>query len=71
VHAYEIGLLLDLIGTLEGKIGELDGKIEAHLAGLPGVPPEGLCRHCGTKVIETPAPQNAGDHDHPHCGSGG
>ncbi len=45
VHAYEIGLLLDLIGTLEAKIGDLDGKIEAHLAGLPGVPP--ACTCCG------------------------
>jgi transposase len=45
VHAYEIGLLLDLIDTLEAQIAELDGKIEAHLAGLPGVPP--ACTSCG------------------------
>src|SRR5262245_38586529 len=35
VHAYEIGLLLDLVDTLEDRITELDGKIEAHLAGCP------------------------------------
>ena len=38
VHAYEIGLLLDLIETLEARITELDGKIEAHLVTPPGVP---------------------------------
>jgi transposase len=45
VHAYEIGLLLDLVGTLEAKIAELDTTIEAHLAALPGVPP--ACPDCG------------------------
>ena len=45
VHAYEIGLLLDLVETLEARITELDGKIEAHLAALPGVPP--ACASCG------------------------
>jgi transposase len=45
VHAYEIGLLLDLVETLEARITELDGKIEAHLAALPGVPP--ACACCG------------------------
>ena len=45
VHAYEIGLLLDLIDTLEAKISELNAKIEAHLAALPGVPP--ACPSCG------------------------
>jgi transposase len=39
VHAYEIGLLLHLIDTLEAQIAELDGKIEAHLAALPGPRP--------------------------------
>ena len=39
VHAYEIGLLLDLVDTLEARITELDARIEAHLAALPGVPP--------------------------------
>ena len=29
------------------------GREITNLAGLPGVPPEGLCRHCGAKVIET------------------
>jgi transposase len=45
VHAYEIGLLLDLVETLEARITGLDGKIEAHLTALPGVPP--ACSHCG------------------------
>lgn len=45
VHAYEIGLLLDLIETLEARIIELDGRIGAHLAGLPGVAP--ACTCCG------------------------
>lgn len=45
VHAYEIGLLLDLVETLEARITELDGKIEAHLIALPGVPP--ACASCG------------------------
>jgi transposase len=45
VHAYEIGLLLGLVETLEARITELDGKIEAHLAALPGVPP--ACACCG------------------------
>jgi transposase len=45
VHAYEIGLLLDLVETLEARIAGLDGKIEAHLAALPGVPP--ACTRCG------------------------
>ena len=45
VHAYEIGLLLDFTETLEARITELDGKIEAHLAALPGVPP--ACAGCG------------------------
>ena len=44
VHAYEIGLLLDLIETLEARITELDGKIldgkiEAHLVTPPSVLP--------------------------------
>ena len=38
MHAYEIGMLLDLIDTLEAKTAELDSKIEKHLAALPGVP---------------------------------
>jgi transposase len=45
VRAYEIGLLLDLVETLEARITELDAKIEAHLAALPGVPP--ACASCG------------------------
>ncbi|HUZ37823.1 MAG TPA: transposase, partial [Streptosporangiaceae bacterium] len=45
VHAYEIGLLLDLIDTLETTIAGLDQEIETHLAALPGVPP--ACTHCG------------------------
>jgi transposase len=45
VHAYEIGLLLGLIDTLETRITELDRKIETHLAALPGVPP--ACTRCG------------------------
>jgi transposase len=45
VHAYETGLLPDLAETLEARITELDGKIEAHLAALPGVPP--ACTSCG------------------------
>jgi len=45
VHAYETGLLLDLIGTLEAKIADLDTTIEAHLAALAGVPP--ACPDCG------------------------
>jgi transposase len=45
VHAYEIGLLLGLIDTLETRITELDHKIETHLAALPGVPP--ACTRCG------------------------
>ena len=59
VHAYEIGLLLDLVETLEARITELDGKIEAHLTALPGVPP--ACACCGL----------AGGGHAPGCGSHG
>lgn len=45
VHAFEIGMLLELIEALEAKVAELDHKIEAHLAALPGVPP--ACSRCG------------------------
>ena len=45
VHAYEIGMLLDLITGLEAKISELNDTIEARLAALPGVPP--ACPGCG------------------------
>jgi len=45
VHAYEIGLLPDLITALEAKTAELDSTVDTHLAGLPGVPP--ACTGCG------------------------
>jgi hypothetical protein len=38
VHAFEVGLLIDLIDNLEAKTTALTQKIAAQLATLPGVP---------------------------------
>jgi transposase len=45
VHAVEVGMLIDLIDTLEAKTAALTEKITAHLASLPGVP--AACTSCG------------------------
>ena len=45
VHAFEVGMLIDLIESLEAKTAALTEKITAHLASLPGVP--AACTSCG------------------------
>jgi len=55
VHAFEVGMLIDIIESLEAKTTELTEKITAHLATLPGVP--AACTGCG--VIGEHAPDCA------------
>jgi transposase len=45
VHAFEVGLLLDLIDNLEATTAQLTEKITGHLATLPGV--AAACTGCG------------------------
>ncbi|TDD00676.1 IS110 family transposase [Nonomuraea diastatica] len=44
VHAVEIGMLLQVIDLLEAKVAELDEKIAAMVAALPGAAP--VCGRC-------------------------
>ena len=45
IHALEIGILLDLIDDMAGKISRLDTEIGARLARIPGIAP--ACTGCG------------------------
>ena len=49
VHATEISLLLELIDTLQAKIDQLDGRISAMVADLPGA--RSVCTSCGIIAI--------------------
>src|SRR6266581_661293 len=45
IHAFEIGMLLELTDELTGKIIRLDEQITAHLEAIPGT--GGACTSCG------------------------
>jgi len=45
IHALEIGILLDLIDDMTGKMTRLDEEINARLARIPGI--AGACPGCG------------------------
>jgi transposase len=45
IHAFEIGLHLRLIDTINGEIARLDDRIQQQLASIPGVAP--ACTGCG------------------------
>jgi transposase len=52
VHAFEVGLLMDLIDNLEAQTARLTEKIAAHLATLPGV--AAACTGCGVLAEHAP-----------------